>query len=108
MKKLSLLLILFTLVFITGCDKEEDKKQIEEYVEILITQATKEYQDAIKSGHGVMDSMNAKEVNVKKKPEGGKIYFESSMSSAEPIVTAEKIIYGEYTCSYNKKVTCKK
>lgn len=50
----------------------------------------------------------AKEVNVKKKSEGGKIYFESSISSTDPIVTAEKIIYGEYTCSYNKKVTCKK
>ena len=108
MKKISLLLILFMLVFVTGCNKEEDKKQIEEYVETLIIEATKEYKEAIKNGHGVMDTMNAKEVNVKKKPEGGKIYFEYSLNSTEPIVTAEKIIYGEYTCSYNEKVKCEK
>ena len=108
MKKISLLLILFVLVFVTGCNDKDDKKEIEDNVKKLLEQAKIEYKDSIKNGNGIKKVMEAKEINVKNKPDGGKIYFESSVSSIEPIVTAKDIIYGEYTCSYDEKVICKK
>lgn len=100
MKKV-LLMAAACCLLLTGCGNDKKISEYQDKTKELIAVAKTKFQTSIMEGNGVINTMQASDLDVEEKPTAGVINFTPNLGSSDPIITASGIEFGKYTCDYN-------